>query len=415
MRPNVKDNLGSLLLAFTLALTVWVAATNENDPAIERTLEQLIPIEYIGLPDGLLIVSQPPQFGEITLRTTRSIWDVLTPQDIRLIADLSEITTGTYRVTIQKIVDHKPVQVTALDPEQITITIESSARKEFPIQVISDGTPALGRQAGDPEVEPTHATVVGPQSAIEQVTALRATINVTDREVSFDQLVDVVAMDVDGKTIDGVDVLPDKVQVTVDIELQENYLLISVIPNIVGQDELEEAGYRITEVTVTPRLVTIYTSDPQAFAELQGFVRTVQLSLVGKDATFERQLTLDLPPGFSATGDPTVTVRVSIEPRMNSITVERDVEFQNLGIDLTATASPEIVSLILTGPAATLDALQPEDIIVVIDLLDLVEGTYLLTSEVINLPPDVMTSAPIPATIQVTILAAPVITPTPTP
>jgi YbbR domain-containing protein len=415
MPPTLKDNLGSLLLAFTLALTVWVAATNENDPAIERTLEESIPIEFIGLPEGLLIVSQPPQFGEITLRTTQSIWEVLTPQDVHLRADLSEITTGTFRITIEAVVDQRPVQVTAHDPEHITLTVEPSATQEFPIQVISDGTPALGRQAGDPEVEPTHATVVGPQSAVEQVAALRAAINVTDREVSFDQLVNVVAVGTDGKIIERVDVLPDKVQVTVDIELQENYLLISVIPNIVGQDELEEAGYRITEVTVTPRLVTIYTSDPQAFAELQGFVRTVQLSLIGKDATFSRQLTLDLPPGFSTTGDPTVTVRVSIEPRLNSVTVERDVEFQNLGIDLVATASPDVVSLILTGPAATLDALQPEDIIVVIDLIDLGEGTYLLTPEVINIPPDILASAPIPAAIQVSLIAAPVLTPTPTP
>jgi YbbR domain-containing protein len=104
---------------------------------------------------------------------------------------------------------------------------------------------------------------------------------------------------------------------------------------------------------------------------------------------------------------------VTIEPVFKSITVTREIEIQGLGPDLYTITSPSTVDIILTGPAATLDALQPEDIRVVVDLRDYVVGNYQIEPQVLVLPTDLEFEAPIPSSIEVEITSSPPPTPTP--
>jgi YbbR domain-containing protein len=225
----LRQNLGTLLLAFILALTVWVAAINQDDPLIERTLENAIEISYEGLPEGKLIVNNPASIGIVTLRATRSTWDELSAQEVHLIADLRGLDTGTHQIPLDTIVDRQPVQVTAVDPDTLVIAIEDSASKELLIQVAKIGIPAQGYKAEEPMAEPIKASVVGPASAVARVVELRAPINLTNRQESLDQLVTLDALDEDGREVQEVDVVPEAVRVQVQITQQPNYRLVSVV------------------------------------------------------------------------------------------------------------------------------------------------------------------------------------------
>jgi YbbR domain-containing protein len=402
-----KKNLGTLLLSLILALTVWATAISQDNPTLERDFPEPIPINYTGLSQGLLIVNQHPEEAIVSLRAPSSVWEVIGSEDIYLEADLSGLEAGTYRVPIKHTVNLKPVQVVAVEPESLRLKLESSAMKELPIEVSSIGEPALGYQADEPVSSPASGSVLGPASAVDSVSKLLVRINLTNQQENLDQLLPVVPVDELGKTVEGVQVVPTTARITVVVRLQVNYRLVSVIPIIEGQEELEDAGYRVTEFSVTPALVTIFSSDPQAFADMPGFVETIPLNLAGEVDDVERRLPLNLPSGFSPVGDLSVLVQVKIEPRMNSITVMRGVEVQGLGSGLYALTSPEAVSVILTGPAATLEALQPEDVRVLIDMLNMGVGTYQLEPEIIALPPEVEASTPIPATIQITVTRTP--------
>lgn len=408
MLDRLRENLGTLALSFILALTVWVAAINQDDPLIERSLEEPSEIQFVGLTEGLLIVNQPAREGIVSLRTTRSIWDELSMQEVHLIADLSGLDTGTHQISVNAVVDRQPVQVISVEPASLVITLEQSASKELSIDVVTVGSPALSYMAESPQADPLKAVVVGPSSSVERVTELRAAVNLSNRQSNLDQLVTLEAVDVDGRKVTDVRIVPEAVRVSVRITQQPNFRLVSVIPKIEGQAELEQSGYRVIEVRVTPALVTIYSSDPQAFEELPGFVETMPLDLSSATDDVERRLQLNLPSGFSpAGGVQIVTVNVDIEPRMDSITITSQVDIQGIGLDLYARASPDQVSIILTGPAAILGALLEDDILVVINVLDLEPGTYQLTPEVFGVPDQVDSSDPIPATIQVTISTSP--------
>jgi hypothetical protein len=109
-----------------------------------------------------------------------------------------------------------------------------------------------------------------------------------------------------------------------------------------------------------------------------------------------------------------VLVQVSIAAIEDSLTIERKIEFQGLGPDLNAAISPTTVDVILTGPLSTLAALTPEDVHVVLNLLNLPPGLHQVTPEVIDLPDRVTAKTILPATVEVLITAGPG-TPTGTP
>ncbi len=408
----LKINFGTLLLSLILSLTVWFIAVNEDDPRVERPLEDPIEIHFDGVPEGYQITNPSANQASVTLLTTQSIWEEFSTDDIRLVARMDGLDQGTYKVPLQSVITRQLVKVTNINPESVIVTLEIKETKELPIQVVTLGSPALSYSAEEPLADPQNAVISGPASLVARVVELRAPINLTNRQESLDQLVPIIALDEDSLEVDGVQILPETVRVEVEITQQPNYRLVSVIPKIEGQTDLVEAGYLVTEVTVIPQWVTIFSSDPQAFEDLPGYIETVPLNLAGAVDDIEQQLQLNLPPGFSLAFEQSVIVKVDIEPRTNSITINRPLDVRGVGDNLYALLSPDEVSIILTGPAAILNTLQPEEIIVIIDVTDLEPGTYQITPRIIGIPTNIDASGPIPATIQVTISASPLPTPT---
>jgi YbbR domain-containing protein len=165
---------------------------------------------------------------------------------------------------------------------------------------------------------------------------------------------------------------------------------------------------------VFPQEIVITSSDPSAFDGLGGFVETATLDISGARETVERRTALNLPQGLSPVGNQTVLVTVTITPILDTRNLELPIEIQGLPTDLAATTTPKVVTVLLTGPLAVLEALELDEVRVVLNLVDYEPGTYLLTPEVIVPPTEIETQI-LPETIEVTIGEAPPTTPTPTP
>jgi YbbR domain-containing protein len=410
----LRENLGTLLLSFLLAVTVWVAAVSQADPILEQDFPQPIEISYIGLSEEMLLLGEPPVTATITLRAPESVWRELAIQDIHIEADLSELDAGSYRLELSTRLDLKPAGVTGIDPAFVTFKLEPSASKLVNVNIIAFDQPALGFQAEEPIAEPNQVNIIGPASIVEQVHELRAEISLTNRRESIDQQVPLTPLDRDGNEVEGVQIAFEQVRVVVQIKLGDFYRLVSVIPIIEGRDTLEELGhYRVTNITYTPREVIVSSSDREALDALPVFVETTPLDISDQTENVERRLPLDLPVGVYLVGEQSVLVRVTIEPVFKSITVTREIEIQGLGQDLYVITSPSTVDIILTGPAATLDALQSEDVRAVVDLRDYEVGNYQIEPQVLVLLTDLEFEAPIPSIIDVEITSTPPATPTP--
>lgn len=408
------SNLSSLVLALVLAISVWIVAVTTEDPTEVRELSSL-PIQYSGLRQGLLIVgSEPPNSGTVSIRAPLSVWELIGSQSISLQVDLSGLTEGTHRVPVEPQLGVRPARVTEIDPSQVQLTIERAATDSWDIEIVTIGEPQLGYRVSNADAVPNRTILVGPVSLVDQVAAVRAEVNVTDRREDLDQEVELIPVDADGNPIQGLELDPATVNVSVAIEPRERFRLVSVVPDLEGEEALADAGYRLTDVSVTPEVVTVFSSDPQALEALPGFVLTLPLDLTGATGNLERRLSLDLPPEISPVEDQGVLVQVSISAVEGTITVTRTIEVRGLAEGLFAQFSPAQVEIILTGPLPTLNSLRSEDVRVIVDLLDLEPGTHQVQPLVIIAPTDVEHEPIFPATIEVTITNAPP-QPTPTP
>ena len=409
------NNLGSLILAFILALAVWIVAVTNADPTETRELGP-IPIDYSGLRQGLLVVGEPPPTdGFATVRAPLSVWEQIGTQNVILTVNLEGLEEGTHELPVETLVDVQPAQVSQWDPGSISLTLERAATTSLDIDVVAVGEPQLGYRTTSVSTSPEKAIVLGPLSQVDQVVSIVATVNVLERREDFEVEVPLAAVDGGGNIVETVELDPDTTQVTVAIEPRERFRLVSVVPNLEGEELLADAGYRLTDVSVTPEVITVFSSDPTALEGLPGFVLTSPFDLSGATGDLERRLSVDLPNGVSPVEDQGVLVKVSISPVEGTITVNRLVEIRGLTDGLYAALSPEAVEIILNGPLPTLNSLQLEDVRVIVDLLDLDVGVHQIPALILIAPTDVESEPVFPSTIEITISAEPPPTPIPPP
>ncbi len=396
----LRENLGTLSLSLVLSFSVWVLAVNSQDPLEERTLPGSVPIEYSGLGTNLTVLDNPPASARVTLRAPDSVWGEITVEDIHLLADLTGLEEGTYEIPIQVMLSRRPAKVVLVDPERVRVTLEPSATVTLPVAVQPEGEPAVGHRVASVVAAPSTAIVSGPGSLIARVRTLRAVVSLDSRRENLQEAVAIQPVDQDGVLVSGVTVAPRQVRVIVTLEQLGGYRSVAVIPITQGQ---VLAGYRVTNITVTPTLVTVVSTDPAAIDLLPGFVETAAIILSGASADIQQRVALSLPAGFSVVGAPTVLVQVSIAPIESSITITRRLQLQGLGPGLSAQVSPASVSLILTGPLLTLERLLPEQVQVVIDLTGLEPGTHQVVPIVVDLPENVVVETVLPDLIEVTV------------
>jgi hypothetical protein len=171
-------------------------------------------------------------------------------------------------------------------------------------------------------------------------------------------------------------------------------------------------GYLLTDLSVFPPIITVYSDDPELVNALPGIVETLPLELRGASEDISTRLALDLPPGISVVGEQSVQVDVGISPIQSNLTLSNiKVEVVGLADGLSAQISPFEVDVILSGPAPLLDSLLLQDIRVIVDVVGLAPGIYQLKPRIEILVADITVESILPNTLEVIIL--PATTPTP--
>jgi YbbR domain-containing protein len=344
----------------------------------------------------------------VTLRAPRSVMESLRPEDFHATVDINQMEEGAYRLPIQVQVDREPVRILEVEPPEITLYLEPTTRMTVPVSVRLEGNTAIGYIPRPPIVNPLTTTVSGPASLVSQVVEAVAVISVEGERADIEGSFELVPQDERGSVIPYVVLDPAEVAVHVPIEKLSGFLEVAVTALLEGQ---VASGYRISSITVDPPLVTVY-GPPDAIEQIPGYLQTVPLNLEGAKGDITAQLPLVVPEGVSLVGmdEPVVTVQVSIVPLEGSLTVERKVEIQGMEPGFTATVAPETVEVILSGPVPVLEQLTDEDVRVLVDLLGLNPGIHSLEPQVVA-PPEVVTEAVIPSSVQVEVIL--VATPTP--
>lgn len=396
----LATNIRTILLAFILAVAVWISAVTAADPdEIRSPIE--VPLEIVGQDPSLVITSEIPATVKVTLRAPRSVWDRLTAQEnsIRAILDISTLSAGEHKKDIQIQIAARPMQLVLSDPASVPLTLERLATRALPIDLSLSGQPAVGYQAGDPQTDATEVVISGPESLVEQVQRARILLSFSGTRESIDQALPVLALDAQNAVVEGVTVNPQSVHVTIPVSQQGGFRDVAVKVVVSGQ---VAAGYRLENISVFPPVITVFASDPQLVNALPGVIETKTLNLQDAKEAISTRLALLLPENISIVGAQTVQVTVEVSPIQTSVTLlNQPINVIGLGDGLAAQVSPQTVDVIISGPLPVLDALTPQDIIINIDVTGLEAGTYQLTPTIKILVENVLVESILPGAVEV--------------
>lgn len=406
-------NIGNLVLAFVMAVFVWVAAIVAADPTQESAYPRAVPLEIVGLDPGLLQLANIPSEVRLTINAPRSIWDQLIAQPdlVRAWIDLSGLEAGEYTAEVKTQILATPARVVSVDPNDVQVDLEPLKSSEFKVNLVVNGEPALGYRAGMPAVEPQSVTISGSESLVDLVKQAYASLDLNNANATIRRDVIVTALDATGNVVRGLDISPQQVRVTQPITLLGGYRNVIVKVLTTGEPA---SGYWLTNISVNPPNVTVFSTDPQKVNELPGYVETNTIDLTGLSDDTDFRVTLDLPDEVTLVGDESVLVRLSIAAQEGALPITLPIEAIGLPPDMEASFSPESVDLLLVGPLPILNNLKPAEVRVVVNLSGYEPGTYQVTPVVDLLPNQVQVASIEPVTVQAGILLLPTPTPTPT-
>jgi YbbR domain-containing protein len=401
MLSNLGRNLRTLLWSLLLALAVWLAAVTAADPDVVRAYPSPVKVEVIGQDPGLVVDGSLPREVTLTLRAPQSVWDQLTarPDSIRAVLDLSGLGAGEHHLNLQIQVAERPVRIVAANPSSATVTLEPLVTRTLPLQSTVSGQPAIGYQPGDITVNPRQVVLAGPQSVVDRVTHAQVDINITGIREGFDQSVPIKVLDSDNAPVTNLTIQPDAAHVTLPVTRQGGFRDLAVKVIVRGQ---VASGYRLDSISVSPPVVTVYSSNPDLVNALPGVVETQPLDLQAAKDNVTLRVPLNLPGGVSAVGEQTVVIQAGISPIQSSLTLTgQRVEIAGLPAELDAQISPATVDVILSGPLPVLNSLSRQDVHVIVDVSGLAAGSYQLTPTVQTLASGVTVESLLPGTVEV--------------
>lgn len=299
------ENWPQKLLAIFIAFILWffVIRTGARQP---RALLANVPYQEVNLPEGLRVTEgQTTVDIEARALIDPSILDEITVEDVKPIVDLSSAKPGVaeYPVQIPKTRFDTMVQFTPL-PRRVKLHIERYTQIRLPVDVeqVGDG-PLL--EGSDWTLSTSAVTVKGVESVLER--AQRAVVKVDQGAMRPGQSYElpVLVLDEAGSQLN-VSVEPPRVQFSL---VPQGILTSAVLPVQVDWRGAVPTGYRLSDYTLSPEVVTI-SGDPDVLRRIK-VVRTEPLRL----SNYLRSTTVELRllPVEGATIEPSavkVTLRI---------------------------------------------------------------------------------------------------------
>lgn len=161
-------HLGLKALSIALAALIWLLVAGEQ--IVDRALR--IPLEFINLPAALELVSEPPTAVDVRVRGSSGALSRVQTGELVAVLDMRAARPGLrlFHLTGADVRSPFGIEVVQISPSNLSIAFEPSASKMVPVVPGVEGDPADGYVTGAITADPAAVEVVGPASAIAQLT-----------------------------------------------------------------------------------------------------------------------------------------------------------------------------------------------------------------------------------------------------
>lgn len=369
-------------MSLATAVFVWYLATSVQNPVVQQRLNQRVPIE-VRLPDGYIVVQRTSETALVTVRTLQSIWNELGQDDIKIVADFSDLQLPTDGQPVERsiqlqgsLINRRGV-VVDITPKFLRVTLAVRGEKLVTVNIIPSQELPVGFVTTEITPSDTQVKIIGPKSMVDKVAEARASVSLQNQTAPFVRNLTLTPLDSDGNPVTGVTVQPSEVTVKVTIQERDDVTGLQVVPNYTGT--LPD-GYQLKSDSWSPRRIFV-RGDQDVIAAMNGTISTEAIDLSPHTQTFTQSVRLKLPAGVTMPDPSDVTITVVIEPVL--ITREfAGILVQPQGLDpadYSIALKPDRVRVRVTGPQAIVANLKDSDISVYAPLNGLAAGTHIVT------------------------------------
>lgn len=384
LKMSLTNNIGLKFLAVLIALVLWLAIVNVNDPEKTITVSN-IPISVTNesaiTSRDMVYNVKSEQYLNITVSGKRSIVSNLLAEDFRATAslkELSKVNSIPVDVTTKNASLGRKITIVKQSAQTILVDVENVEEKDFTDLVVEyTGKVADGYVAGLSSMSTDEVTVKAPTSIIDKIkkVAVRCSLDGTNTNIS--KKCPVILYDKNDKEIksDEIELSDKKIRVNVNV-LRAKQVPISTI----NKDELGKPadGYVVDDVILSSDSITVYGSEESLDSiESLDIQDDIDVSDAKGDVTQNIDVTGKLPKGLSVSGESTITVKVLIK-KLITRTFEYDaseVSLNDLSSDLDVQLVTKKVKVTLQGEEEVISQLTKDDIAISADLGKVKEGT----------------------------------------
>lgn len=373
--PNVV-RVVALLLGVLLWFVVHMesqqtpAQPNWTERSTSKEIEQ-VGIEVVGLDENRYeLISIEPTQVKIRVSGLPNVLSRVTTQTARVRLDLGAAVSGVQQIKLEPAGFPEQVEVEII-PSSVTVTIEEKLMREMPVIIQVTGEPAEGFVTGTPTVQPNRVYVTYRESGIDEIAAVRGTVDVSGADGPVRKQIRLFAYNGSGERMETV-IEPSVVEVEVPITHPAK-----TMPLQIGLTGEPAPGYVVAGFEQTPLEVTVY-GEQRVLDRLEFFTGgTVDVAGLTEDAVF----TVDLRniPGVSQLEPESAEVRVRIVPAVRKDLNDVPLKPSGLRGPLEAIIREPrdgVMTVTLEGPAETLESLEPDDIDLIVDVSNLTEGVH---------------------------------------
>jgi YbbR domain-containing protein len=243
------------LVALVLALFFYIAMSGGEDlfktDEISKSLGKLKVEQRIST--EIYEVNNLPDEVEVTAIGDISDIKNMKSQNIKIVANMTDLTEGTHDVTLE--VENAPNRVKIIvEPSNATVTIKKKVIKRFSVGFDYVNRSSMNNRydLSEPELEQGEVFVRASKDTLDKIAYVKALIKVdADTTKDFEQQATIVAYDQDGNKMDNVDIIPGDMKAKVKVTSPSKDVKLTLVPTGNVPDNKAIESYTMDHETIT--------------------------------------------------------------------------------------------------------------------------------------------------------------------
>lgn len=378
---NKRNTLVFISLILSLGLFFYVDSRSNTmiDSSAEVLRNQVVEATYN---KEAYVIEGIPDTADVTLiGRTVDLYLAKQLSSGKVTLDLSGLKEGTHKVDLEYDGAINSVSYN-LNPSSITVNVypKVSVTKIITVDVINKDKLDSRLSVQSVAIDKEEVIIKGAEHNLEKVATVKALVdvdNIVDPTAGVNTVDDVklVAYDKYGNIVD-VEMVPDKVVATVNIESYSGEAKVKIVPT--GEVAF---GKAISSITSSVNTIKIYGNEEVVSKYSDSYI-PIEVDVTGLSDNKTYTVVVPKPDGIREVSEKTITVKINLGTEESMEIEGIKIDAINLGPNLKATAIGENSSkttVIVKGTKEVIESIDSTTIKAVVDLSGLGEGEHTVT------------------------------------